>query len=56
MRTTSAFSSARLSRVFVLSFTLAGLPFLFAQKSSPPPAPKYDLQTEVKLKGTVQEI
>jgi hypothetical protein len=32
------------------------LPLLFAQKPSPPPAPKYDLQTEVKLKGIVQEI
>lgn len=56
MRTTLRFSSARLSRAFVLSAALSCLPLLFAQKPSPPPAPKYDLQTEVKLKGTVLEI
>jgi len=56
MRPTLPFSSARLSRAFVLSATLSCLPLLFAQKPSPPPAPKYDLQTEVKLKGIVQEI
>ena len=56
MRTTLQVSSARLSRVFVLSATLSCLPLLFAQKPSAPPAPKYDLQTEVKLKGIVQEI
>ena len=56
MRPTLPFSSARLSRTFVLSATLSCLPLLFAQKPSPPPAPKYDLQTEVKLKGIVQEI
>jgi hypothetical protein len=41
---------------FVLITSLACLP-LFAQKAaSPPPTPKYDLQTEVKIKGTVLEI
>jgi hypothetical protein len=56
MRPTLLFSSARLSRAFVLSATLSCLPLLLAQKPSPPSVPKYDLQTEVKLKGTVQEI
>ena len=56
MPTTSQFSSARLSRAFVLSATLLCLPLVFAQKQSVPPAPKYDLQTEVKLKGIIQEI
>ena len=56
MHTTLQVSSARLSRALVLSAILSCLPLLFAQKPSPLPAPKYDLQTEVKLKGTVLEI
>lgn len=43
----------------VLSTSLICLPLgiLFAQKTTPPPAaPKYDVQTEVKIKGTVLEI
>jgi hypothetical protein len=57
MRTTLQLSSARQScRAFVWTATLACLPLLFAQKASPPSAPKYDLQTEVKIKGTIQEI
>ena len=45
--------------VFVLTTSLAGIPLVvsFAQKvPAPPPAPKYDLQTEAKIKGTVLEI
>jgi len=60
MRTTLPFCSMRRScRAFVLTTSLVCLPLgvLFAQKApSPPPAPKYDLQTEVKIKGTVLEI
>jgi hypothetical protein len=58
MRTTLQFSKARLFRAFILFATLSCLPFVFAQKPSPQPqpGPKYDLQTEVKLKGTVLEI
>ena len=46
-------------RSFVLTTSLAYLPLgiLLAQKApSPPPGPKYDLQTEVKIKGTVLEL
>ncbi len=46
-------------RVFALTTSLACLlpGVLFAQKApAPPPAPKYDLQTEAKIKGTVLEI
>jgi len=60
MRTTLQSRSVRQSCcVFVLTTSLVWLPLgvLFAQKApSPPPAPKYDLQTEVKIKGTVVEI
>lgn len=46
-------------RSFVLMISLVCLPLgiLLAQKApSPPPGPKYDLQTEVKIKGTVLEL
>jgi hypothetical protein len=56
MRATLQFSSARLSRALVLFAAVLSLQLTFAQKASPTPAPKYDLQTEIKLKGTVQEI
>jgi len=56
MHATLRFSSARMIRVFMLAATLSCLSPLLAQKPSPPPVPKYDLQTEVKLKGVVQEI
>src|SRR5882672_8876022 len=60
MHTTLYFRSMRqFCRAFVLTTSLVCLPLgvLFAQKPpSPPPAPKYDLQTEVKIKGTVLEI
>ncbi len=60
MRLTLQGRSMRQScRSFALTTSLMCLPLgiLFAQKTTPPPAtPKYDLQTEVKIKGTVLEI
>ena len=56
MRATFPFNSVRLSRTSVLFATLSCFSLSFAQKPSTPPVPKYDLQTEVKLKGTVTEI
>src|ERR1051325_5061651 len=60
MRHTLQHRSVRQScRRFVLSTSLICLPLgiLAGQKApSPPPGPKYDLQAEVKMKGTVLEI
>jgi hypothetical protein len=55
------FSSSRRSRqiVFLIVFAalVAGLPATAQKKpSSGPSAPKYDLQTETKIKGTVDEV
>jgi hypothetical protein len=58
MPTTSR-SMRQSCRVFVLTTSITCLPLgaLFAQKApAPPPAAKYDLQTEAKIKGTVLEI
>jgi len=60
MRPTLQSRSIRQScRSLVLSTSLICMPLgiLLAQKaSSPPTAPKYDLQTEVKIKGVVLEL
>jgi len=56
MLTTFKFSSTLLFCTLILFATLSCLQPLLAQKPSPRPAPKYDLQTEVTLKGTVLEI
>jgi hypothetical protein len=55
------FSGSRRSRqiVFLIVFAalVAGLPATAQKKpSSGPSAPKYDLQTETKIKGTVDEV
>jgi hypothetical protein len=42
---------------FLLATSLVCLPVVsMAQKSNTPPGPKYDPQTETKLKGTIQEL
>ncbi|HSS96300.1 MAG TPA: hypothetical protein VLK33_04690 [Terriglobales bacterium] len=45
------------SLVLAVCIVLFPLGILLSQKApSPPPGPKYDLQTEVKIKGTVLEL
>jgi hypothetical protein len=45
-------------RILFLAATLASLWFapVLAQKTPKPSPPKYDLQTEVKIKGTIEEV
>jgi hypothetical protein len=45
-------------RTFLLSVSLACLCLtpLLAQKTPKPSGPKYDLQTEAKIKGTIEEV
>jgi hypothetical protein len=41
--------------ILLLACLLCALP-LVAQNKQPPSAPKYDLQAETKLKGTIEEV
>ncbi len=45
-------------RAFLLTAVCLQLPLasLHAQKAAPKPEPKYDLQTETQIKGTVEEL
>jgi hypothetical protein len=45
-------------RILFLAASLASLCFapVLAQKTPKPSPPKYDLQTEVKIKGTIEEV
>ncbi len=45
-----------LGGIITLSAVLLGTATLVAQKVEEPPAPKYDLHTETKMKGTVEEV
>jgi hypothetical protein len=46
----------RSSRVLPVFLTLLLVASLVAQKTPKPSPPKYDLQTEVKIKGTIEEV
>jgi len=45
-------------RIFLLSLSLASVSLtpVLAQKTPKPSGPKYDLQTEAKIKGTIEEV
>ena len=55
MRTASEIHSCRILFSAVLLASLCLLPAI-AQKSQAPSVPKYDLHTEAKMKGTVEEL
>ncbi len=48
-------ASLGLHKILLLACLLCALP-LVAQNKQPPSAPKYDLQAETKLKGTIEEM
>jgi hypothetical protein len=48
-------ASLGLRMILLLACLLCALP-LVAQNKQPPSAPKYDLQAETKLKGTIEEV
>ncbi len=48
-------ASLGLHKILLLACLLCALP-LVAQNKQPPSAPKYDLQAETKLKGTIEEV
>ena len=48
-------ASLGMRRILLLACLFCALP-LVAQNKRPPSAPKYDLQTETKLKGTIEEV
>jgi hypothetical protein len=48
-------ASLGLRKILLLACLFCALP-LVAQNKQPPSAPKYDLQAETKLKGTVEEV
>jgi hypothetical protein len=58
MRAAIKSGSSDSCRILLLSVSLASLCLtpVFAQKNAKPNPPKYDLQTEANIKGTIEEV
>jgi hypothetical protein len=56
LRDRTEFGRSRKISVLPVFLTLLLVASLVAQKTPKPSSPKYDLQTEVKIKGTIEEV